>query len=53
MDFARKIQTMQNEIDRLTVEIVRLAFRVTELETPRQKSDPNEDTKVIKTSDGN
>ena len=33
MDFARKIQAMQNEIDRLTVEVVRLAFRITELET--------------------
>jgi len=48
MDFARKIQAMQNEIDRLTVEVVRLAFRITELETPRTKSDPNDETKTIK-----
>jgi hypothetical protein len=53
MDFAKKIQMMQNEIDRLTVEIVRLAYRITELEAPRQKSAPEDPTVTIKTGGDN
>lgn len=47
MDFAKRIQSLENQIEKLQSEIVRLAYRITELETPRKKSNPADETTII------